>query len=192
MGNQLVFGFNPAMPTVYNSKPPGLKKMTSSEIMAKLMDAKRVAMEGFIKYESCERIYRAVNSNVRRTLVEDLQVGDEVYYKRNKSKEWYGPGKVMLIEGQVITVKHGNVTVKVSTVSLVRVPHICTDECEKNNYNNKNEQKGESEENQKKIPARCRTENKGVKRKPEKTEASDKRKKQMRGRIFWEAMNNDA
>ena len=188
--NQLVFGFNPAMPTVYNSKPPGLKKMTSSEIMAKLMDAKRVAMEGFIKYESCERIYRAVNSNVRRTLVEDLQVGDEVYYQRNKSKEWYGPGKVMLIEGQVITVKHGNVTVKVSTVSLVRVPHICTDECEKNNYNNKNEQKGaseeiqkseeerEAEENQEMIPARCRTENKGVKRKPEKTEASDKRKKQ--------------
>ena len=119
------------MPTIYNSKPPGLKKMTSSEIMAKLMEAKRVAMEGFIKYESCEKIYRAVNSNVRRTLVEDLQVGDEVFYKRNKSNEWYGPGKVMLIEGQVITVKHGNVTVKVSTVSLVRVPHICTNECEK-------------------------------------------------------------
>ena len=47
--NQLVFGFNPAMPTVYNSKPPGLKKMTSSEIMAKLMDEKRVAMESFNK-----------------------------------------------------------------------------------------------------------------------------------------------
>ena len=50
--NQLVFGFNPAMPTIYNSKPPGLKKVTSSETMAKLMDAKRVAMEGFIKYDS--------------------------------------------------------------------------------------------------------------------------------------------
>ena len=136
--NQLVFGFNPAMPTVYNSRPPGLKKVTSSEIMTKLMEAKKVAMEGFIRYDSCEKIYRALNSNVRRTLVEDLQVGDEVYYQRKNSKEWHGPGKVMLIEGQVITVKHGNVTVKVSSVSLVRVPHICTNECEKQDNSNKN------------------------------------------------------
>ena len=80
--NQLVFGFNPAMPTIYNSKHLGLKKVTLSEIMAILMDAKRVAMEGFIKYDSCEKIYRELNSNVRRTIVEDLQVGEEVYYKR--------------------------------------------------------------------------------------------------------------
>ena len=72
------------MPTIYNSKPPGLKKVTSSEIMAKLMDVKRVAMEGFIKYDSCEKIYRALNSNIRRTIVGDLKVGDEVYYKRKK------------------------------------------------------------------------------------------------------------
>ena len=47
--NQLVFGFNPAMPTIYNSKHLGLKKVTLSEIMAILIDAKRVEMEGFIK-----------------------------------------------------------------------------------------------------------------------------------------------
>ena len=70
------------MPTIYNSKPPGLKTVTSSEIMAKLMNEKRVAMEGLIKYDSCEKIYGELNSNVRRTIVEELQVGDEVYYKR--------------------------------------------------------------------------------------------------------------
>ena len=57
-----------------------LKKVTSSEIMAKLMEAKKVAMEGLIRYDSCEKIYRELNSNIRRTIVEDLQVGDEVYY----------------------------------------------------------------------------------------------------------------
>ena len=31
----------------------------------------------------------------------------------------------MLIEGEVIIVKYGNVKVKVSTVSLVKVPDIC-------------------------------------------------------------------
>jgi len=66
-------------------------------------------------------------------------VGDEVYYQRKNSKEWHGPVKVMLIEGQVITVKHGNVTVKVSTVSLVKVPHICTNECGTQDNNNKSE-----------------------------------------------------
>ena len=57
-------------------------------------------------------------------------MSDEVYYKRDKSEEWYGPAKVILIEGKVITVKHGGVTVKVNTVSLVKIPHICTPECE--------------------------------------------------------------
>ena len=45
----------------------------------------------------------------------------------------------MLIEGQVITVKHGNVTVKVNTISLVKVPHICTNECGTQDNNNKSE-----------------------------------------------------
>ena len=76
--NQLVLGFNPSMPTVYNSNPPGLKRVSSSELIAKMNEARRVAMEEFVKFDSCERIKRALSSNVRRTLVDELQVGDEV------------------------------------------------------------------------------------------------------------------
>ena len=43
-------------------------------------------MEGLIKYDSCEKIYRVLNSNFRRKIVEDLKVGDEVYYKRKNSR----------------------------------------------------------------------------------------------------------
>ena len=128
--NQLVFGFNPSMPNIYNSKPPGLKRVSTSEMIEKLHEAKRVAMEEFVKFDSCDRLKRALAKNVRRTLVEDLQVGDEVYYKRNNSEEWHGPAKVVLIESKVITVKHGGVLVKVNTVSLVKVPHICNSECD--------------------------------------------------------------
>ena len=128
--NQLVFGFNPSMPDIYNSKLPGLNKITASEMIAKLIEAKRVAMEEFVKFDSCDRIKRALSSNIRRTIIDDLQIGDEVYYKRNNSDTWHGPAKVILIERQVITVKHGGVTVKANTVSLVKVPHICTKECE--------------------------------------------------------------
>merc|ERR1711874_724180 len=67
--------------------------------------------------------------------------------------EWHGPAKVMGIEGQVITVKHGNVTVKVSTVSLVKVPHICTIECETQNSTNRRKNSGslEGEQDRKEI-----------------------------------------
>ena len=128
--NQLVFGFNPSLPNIYNSKPPGLKKLSSLEMIGKITEAKRVAMEEFIKFDSCEKLKRALSRNVRTTILEDLKIGDEVYYKRNNSEEWHGPAKVILIEGKVITVKHGAVTVKVNTVSLVKIPHICGLDCE--------------------------------------------------------------
>ena len=136
--NQLVFGFNPSMPNIYNSKPPGLKKVSTSEMIAKMTEAKRVAMEAFVKFDSCEKLKRALSSNVRRTVIDDLKVGDEVYYKRDRSEEWYGPAKVILVEGKVITVRHGGVTIKVNTVSLVKIPHICTPECETKESENKN------------------------------------------------------
>ena len=85
--NQLVFGFNPSMPNIYNSKPPGLKRVTTSEMIAKITEAKRVAMEEFVRFDSCERLKRALSSNVRRTVIDDLKVGDEVYYKRDRSEE---------------------------------------------------------------------------------------------------------
>merc|ERR1711874_755539 len=153
----------------------------------KLMEAKRAAMEGFIKYDSCEKIQRALSSNVRRTLIEDLQVGDEVYYKRKNSDGWHGPAKVILIEGQVITMKHGNVTVKVSTVSLVKVPHICTIECETKNSTNRRENSGSlegeqdrkeikyTEEKQERNSTRCKKRKQATKRNLESTDTSDKR-----------------
>jgi len=45
----------------------------------------------------------------------------------------------MLIEGHLIILKNGNVTVKVNTISLVKVPNICTNECGTQDNNNKSE-----------------------------------------------------
>ena len=129
--NQLVFGFNPSMPNIYNSKPPGLQRLSSVEMIGKITEAKRVAMEEFVKFDSCEKLKKALSSNIRTTILDDLKIGDEVYYKRQNSEEWHGPAKVILIEGKVITVKHGSVSVKVNTVSLVKIPHICGPDCDK-------------------------------------------------------------
>ena len=104
-------------------------------MIGKIIEAKRVAMEEFVKFDSCEKVKKALSSNIRTTILDDLKIGDEVYYKRQNSEEWHGPAKVILIEGKVITVKHGSVSVKVNTVSLVKIPHICSPDCDKKENN---------------------------------------------------------
>ena len=120
--NQLVFGFNPGMPDIYNSKLPGLENVTSSEIVLRNLEAQRLAKAEFVKFDSCEKIRRALRHNVRKTLIEDLKIGDEVYYKRNNSQEWRGPAKVVFIDGKVVEVRHGGVNLRVHTVSLTKMP----------------------------------------------------------------------
>ena len=54
--NQLVFGFNPAFPNVFQSDPPALKPVNSSEIVRNNLNAMHVARQEFMKIESSERL----------------------------------------------------------------------------------------------------------------------------------------
>ena len=85
--NQLVFGFNPALPNVFHDQPPALEEVSSSNMVRENLNALHIARKGFIEQESSEKIRRALRSNVRNTSVDELNSGDEVYYKRNDSKE---------------------------------------------------------------------------------------------------------
>ena len=58
--NQLVFGFNPGMPDIYNSKLPGLENLTSSEMVLRNLQAQRFAKAEFVKFDSCEKNRRAL------------------------------------------------------------------------------------------------------------------------------------
>ena len=120
--NQLVFGFNPAIPDIYNSRIPGLEEVTMSEIVRRNLNALHLARQEFVKFESDEKIKRALRHNVRKSNIDDLSNGDEVYYKRNDANEWRGPGKVIDIDGKIVIVKHGGHYVKVHIVSLVKKP----------------------------------------------------------------------
>ena len=86
------------------------------------LQAQQFAKAEFVKFDSCEKIRRALRHNVRKTLIEDLKISDEVYYKRNNSHEWHGPAKVVLIDGKVVEVRHRGVNLRVHTVSLTKVP----------------------------------------------------------------------
>ena len=116
--NQLVFGFNPAIPDIYHNKLPGLENVTMSEIVRRNLNAVHVARREFVKFESCDRIKRALRHNIRETHIDNLKNGDQVNYKRNDSKEWRGPGQVVDIDGKTVLVKHNGAYYKVHIVSL--------------------------------------------------------------------------
>ncbi|CAL4061416.1 unnamed protein product [Meganyctiphanes norvegica] len=120
--NQLVFGFNPAIPDIFHNKLPGFEEVTSSEIVRRNLNALHVARHEFVKVESDERIRRALRHNVRNTEVKDLHNGDAVFYKRNNEQRWRGPGSVIGRDGKQVLVKHSGDFVRVHTVRLAKMP----------------------------------------------------------------------
>ena len=115
------------MPDIFNSKLPGLSRVLSSELVRRNLEAKKKASEEFIKIVDCEKVKRALSSNVRDTKLDKINIGDEVYYKRNDSEEWHGPGKVMLLEKNIATVRYHGCTLRVHGVSLVKAPEETSD-----------------------------------------------------------------
>ena len=123
--NQLVFGFNPSFPTIYDSKLPASSfEDPSTDIIKRNCDARNKAREIFIKYEANERIRKALRHNVRHTDIDTLQQGDEVLYKRKDNNKWQGPAKVAHINlaAKTVTVNHGGYLIKAHAVSIMKIP----------------------------------------------------------------------
>ena len=70
------------------------------------------ARKAFSKRESSEKISPALRHNLRSYEDAIFTTGDDVYYKRNDSKRWKGPDKVIGVGGQQILVKLGSFPVK--------------------------------------------------------------------------------
>ena len=120
--NQLVFGNNPSLPNVSTNALPALEPVVSSEIVRNHLNALHSARQGFIKAESSERLARALRHNIRSSDHEELVNGAEVYYKRNDSNEWRGPGIIIGRDGKQFLVKHGGAYVRVHECRLTCAP----------------------------------------------------------------------
>lgn len=61
---QLVFGMNPNLPNIMHETPPALEGTTSSDVLAKHLNALHEARKGFIQSEAPERIRCAQSSKI--------------------------------------------------------------------------------------------------------------------------------
>ena len=116
--NQLVFGKNPNFPSVLTDKLPALEGKTSSEIIANHLNEMHAACKAFIEAEASDKLRRAIKAKTRVSTRIIYQPGDLVYYKRNDSNQWKGPGTVLGCENKQILVKQGGVYIRVDASCL--------------------------------------------------------------------------
>ena len=124
---QLVFGHNPRLPSVLNDDIPALETTSISSLVAdhfKLLEASR---SGFIRADCSERVRRALLGKVRYSDA-PFMPGESVFYKRQQSGPWQGPGRVILHEGQELIIKDGG---QIITVHAFRASRINGDNAEK-------------------------------------------------------------
>ena len=110
---QLVFGQNPTIPTTMNSAAPALEESFTADVVNNNLENMKKAREAFIKAESSEKIKRALRHNIRPSGNNKFFTGDLVFYKRNDSRRWKGPGRVIGSESSNILIKHGSTYVRV-------------------------------------------------------------------------------
>ena len=120
--NQLVFGQNPVLPNVFSNKPPALNVSIASDLVRDNLNAMHSARQEFVKFESNEKLQRALRHNIRATEASLIENGDQVFYKRNDGHEWHGPGTVIGRDGKQFLVRHGGVYVRVHECRLSSVP----------------------------------------------------------------------
>ena len=115
---QLVFGRNPALPSLQKDKPPALDGETANDMIRNNLNALHASRQAKIKSESDERLKRALSHNIRTSGEVTYVNGDKVYYKRKDSKKWKGPATVLAKDGQQVLLKHGGVYIKVHPCRL--------------------------------------------------------------------------
>ena len=108
------------MPSIITDNPPALEGATISQVFAKHINALHSARKAFIQSESSNRIRRALRHQVRATN-DHFETGNKVYYKRDDSPKWKGPGMVIGQDGKVVFVRHGSTYARVSPCRLLKV-----------------------------------------------------------------------
>ena len=109
---QLAIGYTSSLLSILINKPPVFEDISASEILGNNLNAMAAARRAFIESENSEKLRRAMCHNIRSCIRNKFVTGDVVYYKRNDSKKWKGPGTVIGHDMQQILIKHGGIYVR--------------------------------------------------------------------------------
>ena len=104
--NQLVFRHNPSLPSILTDELPAMED-SSSELLRQHLNGIAESRKAFIECEANEKLQRAIKSKLRPPTCLIYELGDEVYYERNDSNQWKGPGTVIGKENKQVFVRHG-------------------------------------------------------------------------------------
>ena len=121
--NQLVFGRNPGLPNLQGETSiSGLRDSGDEEqVMRENLEAMHHGRRVHVIQESDERVRRALRSRIREHRIEDAEMSDEVFYKRDGESEWRGPARVIGRDGKSVVVKHGGAIREVARVHITRI-----------------------------------------------------------------------
>ena len=111
--SQLVFGFNPMLPSVLTDLPPALSHQRYSDMITKHLNAQKVAFDAFNQAQSSQRIRRALSHNIRSSGDIKYINGDKVFYKKKDDREWHGPGVVIGQDDEFVLIRHQSTWVRV-------------------------------------------------------------------------------
>ena len=103
--------------------------------------------EKFTFHQEAERkIKRALRHKIRKQEAEEINVGEKIYYKKNKEDKWRGPARVLGKEGKTVLVKQGSdirETIRSHVIKVRKMGYYF-----ENNENNENKNKGENDEDE--------------------------------------------
>ena len=143
---QLVVGCNPNLPSAITNNLPAQEEVKVSDTLRRHLNALHSARRAFTKAESSERLKRALRHNVRVN-EESFFQNDKVFYKRDDSNRWRGPGKVVGQDGKVLFIRHGSQLVRVATCRALKVENSKEKQKE---MNEKSDQRSDEQNDQRK------------------------------------------
>ena len=104
--HQLVFGRNPEIPILTGYMSPSMTEEILEETLREILEYAHKAREIYIQQEADRKIKRALRHEIRKQ-VQEINIREKLYYKKDVEDKWRGPLKVMGKEAKTVVVKQG-------------------------------------------------------------------------------------
>ena len=108
-------------PSVIYNKLPALEGRKSSKLIASHLNALHSARRRFIETEADKKLQCGLRYKTRTAISFQYLTRDQVYYKKDDSQYWKGPGAVIGYDNKQVFVRHGGIYLRVNPYNLQHV-----------------------------------------------------------------------